>query len=144
MQSSSRQRLTLWAGRAAACLYLVAAAVQLAVAEGLLPATIAWGGTQQRTPRTVLASAGAAAVLLGMALTVHRRAVTASPGATLRAASWIVALCMILNTLGNFLSSSPVERYVFGSATLVLAAASLIVACSPVVDEQGTYQSLDE
>ena len=49
MPSSSRQRLTLWAGRTAACLFLAAAAAQLALAAGLLPATIAWGGTRQHS-----------------------------------------------------------------------------------------------
>lgn len=45
--------------------------------------------------------------------------------------SWVVTGFMILNTLGNFASVSPVERYLFGPMTIVMAAAYLIVAASP-------------
>jgi hypothetical protein len=44
--------------------------------------------------------------------------------------AWVITLFLMLNTLGNAVSSSPAERYLSGSISLVAAVACLLVAIS--------------
>jgi hypothetical protein len=50
----------------------------------------------------------------------------------IRVSAWVVTGYMVLNTLGNFASVSPVERFLFGPMTIVMAVTSLIVAASRI------------
>ena len=151
-------RVVILASRVAVAVFLVMAVVQLAITVGILPVTIVCGASQHgRTWQTNVASIVAAMILLGMAWIIHERAEATTtvtmPSTSLRVASWVVVLYMILNTLGNSLSTSAVERYVFGAMTEILAICSVIVASSSstVSEEQGyvnyqkdrsTYQSI--
>ena len=126
--------LAIIASRIAVSLFCLMAVIQIGIAVGLLPVTIVWGGSQHaRTWQNSVASVVAAVILLGMAGIVHFRATVAVPSLPLRVAAWIVAGYMMLNTLGNFLSPSWVERYIFGTMTVVLAICSAVVASSSTV-----------
>lgn len=140
----------LVASRIAIGLFGTMAVIQVAIAVGILPVTIVWGGSQkQRTWQNSLASAVAAVILVGMAWIIHARATTELPSVPLRTCSWIIAVYMMLNTLGNFASTSWVERNLFGSLTIVLAICSVVVSCSAVTGlpngnhvERNHYESI--
>lgn len=109
----------------------------MAIAAGIAPVTIVWGGGQ--TVLTVglrLASIVAAAILLGFARIVHLR-IQQPERRYLRAFTWIIAAYMVLNTLGNATSPNWFERYVFGVTTLVLAICTGIVAASSTGQRDG-------
>ena len=126
---------TLVASRLAVTVFGAMAMIQLGIAVGLLPVTIVWGGSQhERTWQNSVASVVAAALLLAMAWIIHARATTTTTTTalprSLRVAAWMVTGYMALNTLGNALSPTFVERYIFGTMTVVLAICSGIVASS--------------
>ena len=124
-------------------LFSLMAAIQIAIAVGILPITIVWGASQhERTWQNSLASVMAAGILVGMAYTIHLRAkIPAQPSSCVRITSWMIAGYMVLNTLGNFLSTSWVERYLFGSMTVVLAICCFIVASSSADSEENNERN---
>ena len=75
-----------------------------------------------------------AAVLIASFAYVIRRCAGllahARPSRLVKIFAWIISGFMILNTLGNFASSSTAEKLVFGSLTLVLVIACLLVSAS--------------
>jgi hypothetical protein len=125
------------AGRAAANVATAAFALgmllQLLLAAGVVPITMAWGGSQtELTPGLRLASL-AAVVILGLsAYVIRRRAglMGGRPGTVIKVLAWVITAYMALNILANFASRSPFERLLFGPLTVVLAAACLVVALS--------------
>lgn len=127
-------------GRIAAQVATVAFALvillQLLLAMGIVPVSMAWGGTQTvLTTPLRLASLAAAGVLALFGYVIRRRAGLAgggSPGTATKVLAWLVTAFLFLNTLGNFASSSAGEKLLFGPLSLVLAIACLIVAMSRV------------
>ena len=114
----------------AVVLFLCMAVIQVGIAICLLPVTIVWGSSQKtHTVQNSLASLAACVILSAMAWIIYRRSQPA-PEPYTNTASWIIAFYMVLNTLGNFLSPNAVERFVFGSMTVVLAVCSFVVASS--------------
>lgn len=113
------------------CLLMV---VQLLLAVGILPVSIAWGGRQTTlTPGLRLAGVAAIFVLgLFIAIIRYRAGMLGSIPAptTIRVLAWAVTGFMVLNTLGNLSSVSTVERFLFGPITILLAVTSFIVAAS--------------
>ncbi len=114
--------------------FVLAAVLQLLLALGLLPVTVAWGGSQAiLTPQLQIASI-AAAILLGLfAYVIRRRAGLVSstpPSKFIRLAAWVITLYMAVNTLGNFASQSRIEALLFGPISLVLAVSCLLVSAS--------------
>ena len=108
--------------------------VQLLLALGILPISMAWGGRQtELTPGLRVASI-AAVFVLGLFIYVirYRAGLLGSVPApkSIHVMAWGVTGFMSLNTLGNFASLSSVERLLFGPAALLLTAACLIVAAS--------------
>ena len=107
---------------------------QLLLALGILPITMAWGGRQtELTPGLRVASLAAILVLGVFIYIVRYRAglVGSVPTpTTIGMLAWVVTGFMALNTLGNFASLSRTERWLFGPVTLMITAASLIVAVS--------------
>ena len=131
------------AAKIAVILFACVALIQVAIAAGLAPVTIVWGGGQtELTVGLRLASIAAAIILLGFARIVHVRANYPAIGKHMRILTWMVAAYMVLNTLGNATSPSWFERYVFGATTLVLAICTGIVASSPL-GQTDEYESLD-
>ena len=138
-------RVAILASRVAVVVFWIMAAIQVAIAVGVLPVTIVWGGSQQeRTLANSLASVVAAAILVGMALVIHQRAsMTARPSKGVRIGSWMIAAYMVLNTLGNLLSTSLVERYIFGTMTIGMAISCFVVASAPISEADPTnYETL--
>jgi hypothetical protein len=122
------------AGTVATAAFLVAIGLQLLLALGVLPVTLAWGGTQSvLTPPLRLANV-AAAVMLGVAATVMRRRAGLSAGARptrrITILAWVLTIFLALNTLGNVASSSIGEVILFGPLSLVLALACVLVSAS--------------
>lgn len=112
----------------------LAVLLQLLLALGILPVTMAWGGSQDTlTPFLRLAHLAAAAILVGFAYVIRRRAGlvgSASITSLIKVMSWVIPVFLFLNTLGNLASLSLAEKIVFAPITLVAGCASLIVALS--------------
>jgi hypothetical protein len=121
-------------GNLATVLFAIVIVLQLLLAAGILPITMAWGGRQSElTPGLRLASLGAVVILAGFAYVIRRRAglLGEGPPSTLvKVLSWVVTAFLVLNTLGNLASPSLAETLVFGSITIVLVVACAIVSLS--------------
>lgn len=119
---------------AAAILFLGMAAFQVALALGApLGAHVLGGGNPGTLPgRLRVASAIAAAILVGAAIVVLARAAVigwpAEAAGILAPACWIIAGYMVLNTLANLRSKSRLERTLFAALTVVLAVLCAYVA----------------
>ena len=131
MVSQSTARIT---GNIATLAFLAVIVLQLLLALGILPVTMAWGGSQTvLTPSLRLAHILAALLIAGFAYVIRRRAgllAQAHPSRLIKILAWVITGFMLLNTLGNFASSSTAEKLVFGSLTLVLVIACLLVSAS--------------
>lgn len=110
------------------------AAFQIALAMGAPFGDHVWGGS---LPEVLpagwrIASGIAAGALIWMTLVVLARAgvMRTSPIAPrhLTRATWMIAVYMALNTLGNFASGNTFEQQVFGPITAVIAALTAVVA----------------
>lgn len=108
--------------------------VQLLLAVGILPISIAWGGRQTELTLGLRLASVAAIVFLGVFVYIirYRAGLLGSlpAPASIRVLAWVVTGFMALNTLGNFASLSSAERLLFGPVTLMITAACLIVAAS--------------
>jgi hypothetical protein len=113
---------------------LLAAALQLLLAVGVLPVTMAWGGTQPALTLPLRIASLTAVVVLALATYVIRRRAgllpQAEPSMPIKVLAWVIAIYLSLNTAGNFASSSAVEARLFGPISLVSALACLLVAVS--------------
>ena len=131
MVSTSTARL---AGNIATLVFVVVIVLQLLLALGILPVTMAWGGSQTvLTPWLRVAHVFAAILLAYFGYVIRRRAgllAQARRSRLIKILAWLITAFMFLNTLGNFASSSTAEKLVFGSLTLVLAIACLLVSAS--------------
>lgn len=124
------------AANIATLLFAVMIIVQILIGIGVLPITIVWGGRKtELTPALRMASFAAVAVLALFIYTIRYRAglwgSTPIPN-IIRFGAWGVTAYMALNTVGNVLSTSKTEKFLFGAITLVLTVACLIVSLSPV------------
>ncbi len=128
------------AGTVATLTFLFFIFVQLLLALGILPISIAWGGRQTTlTPSLRLASVAAALVLAGCVVVIRRRAglgATAPPSRAIRMLAWVITLYMALITLGNLASSSSVEKMLFAPLSLVLALSCLLVSAARVGEQR--------
>jgi hypothetical protein len=122
------------AANVATAAFAAAMLVQLLLAAGVIPSSMAWGGTQPVLTAQLRVASLVAAVILGLcAYLIRRRAGLAGsrPVSTpVKVLAWIVTGYMVFNTLANFASPSFVERAIFGPLTLLLAVACLLVALS--------------
>jgi hypothetical protein len=118
----------------ASVLFGIVIVLQCLLAIGVLPVTMAWGGTQDTlTPQLRLASL-VAVVFLGLfALVILRRAgLVGSPPISMKikVLSWLTTGFMALNTLGNLASQSLAEKAVFAPITILLVIACVVVSTS--------------
>ena len=131
MVSTSTARL---AGNIATLVFGVVIVLQLLLALGILPVTMAWGGSQTVLTLSLrLAHVFSALLLAGFGYVIRRRAgllARARPSRLIKILAWLITGFMFLNILSNFASSSTAEKLVFGSLTLVLAIACLLVSAS--------------
>jgi hypothetical protein len=120
----------------AAVLFLGMAAFQASLALGApVGAHVLGGRYPDALPNRIRAfSAVAGAILVGCALVILARAgaIGWPTGATglLVPASWAIAAFLVLNTIGNLASKSPLERTVFAATTAALAVLSAAIALS--------------
>jgi hypothetical protein len=122
------------AGNLATVLFAVIIVLQLLLAAGILPISMAWGGQQPvLTTGLRFASLAAAAFLAFFAYVIRRRAglVGDAPIPTfIKILSWLITAFLVLNTLGNFASQSTGEKILFGPISLLLAVACFVVSIS--------------
>lgn len=120
----------------AAVLLGAAALLQIGLSLGAPWGSIAYGGRMSQGDGTLAARfrwmSGLAAVLLLVAtyVVLARGGVIGSglSQGLLTWLTWAIVAMMILNTIGNLASASRIERYVLGTATLVIAVLSGIIA----------------
>lgn len=128
----------LTVGRAAAqiatFLFAVMIVVQMLLAAGILPISIAWGGRQTELTPALRVASIIAAVLLGAFLYVIRYRAglwgNVPIPTAIRVLSWIITAFMAFNALGNFASLNNTERFLFGPITIALTIACLVVSVS--------------
>jgi hypothetical protein len=122
------------AANVATVLFIVVIILQLLLAAGILPITMAWGGLQSElTPTLRAASLVAVVILAFFAYVIRRRAGLVGdkpPGTGIKILSWIITAFMLLNSLGNLTSQSMGEKILFTPITLILVAACFVVSIS--------------
>ena len=130
----SNRSIIRTSAQVATVLFVLSMALQLLLAVGILPITMAWGGRQSvLTPSLRIASLAAAALVSFFMLVIRRRAglMGELPIPTfIKVLAWAITLFLAFNTLGNLASSSTGEKLLFGSITLLLTAACLVVSAS--------------
>ena len=124
------------AGNTATVLFAIFIGIQLLLAAGILPVSIAWGGRQtELTPALRVASIVAVFILVAFIYIIRYRAglIGSIPAPTaIRLMAWVVTAFMALNTVGNFASVNNTEKLLFGPITIVITIACLIVSASRV------------
>jgi hypothetical protein len=122
------------AGNAATVLYALTMILQLLLAAGILPITMAWGGREPvLTTNLRIASLASAALLLFFIYVIRRRAGLvrdASITPIIKVLSWLVAAFSALNFLGILASLSSGEKILFGPISFLLLVACILVSLS--------------
>lgn len=112
-------------------LFSIVMVLQLLLAAGILPVSMAWGGrSTELTPAMRLSSLIAIIILCYFTYMIARRSGilgTTPPSRLIKMVSWLVTVYLVFNTMMNFLSSSSAERWVFGPITLALVVLTLII-----------------
>jgi len=112
-------------------LFSIVMFLQLLLAAGILPVSMAWGGrSTELTPVMRLSSLIAIIILCYFTYMIARRSGilgTTPPSRLIKMVSWLVTVYLVFNTLMNFLSSSSAERWLFGPITLTLVVLTLII-----------------
>jgi hypothetical protein len=107
---------------------------QLLLARGVPLGRAAWGGKHRVLPKKLRWASLAAVGVLGLACwAVLSRAGLLSPGPEpvwVRVSTWFFAGCMSLNTIGNIVSKSNLERIVMTPVAVLLALCFTVVALS--------------
>ena len=122
------------AANIATIFFAVVIVLQLLLAAGILPVSMAWGGRQpELTPGLRMASIVAALILAFFAYVIRRRAGLIgdmAPSRWIKIASWLITAFMVLNTVGNITSLSAGERMLFTPITIILAVSCFMVSIS--------------
>jgi hypothetical protein len=138
MSLLSNTKLIHTAANIATFLFVVVIVLQILLAAGILPISMAWGGRQSQLTISLRIASIIAAVLLGAFIYVIRyRAglVGKVPIPVLiKVISWIITALMAFNTLGNITSLSTNEKLLFGPVTFILTVACLLVSASSPTD----------
>jgi len=112
-------------------LFSIVMILQLMLASGILPISMAWGGRHTELTLTLRFSSLIAIILLCyFAYMIARRSGimgTTSPSKLINILSWFVTVYLVFNTVMNFSSSSQAEKWVFGPLTLALVVITLII-----------------
>jgi hypothetical protein len=122
------------AGNAATLLYALTIILQLLLASGILPITMAWGGREPvLTTNLRIASLASVALLLFFIYIIRRRAgLVRDASITLRikVLAWLVTAFSALNFLGILVSLSRGEKMLFGPISFLLVVACILVSLS--------------
>lgn len=122
------------AANTATVLFVVLIILQLLLAAGILPITMAWGGRQQTLTVPLRIASLAAAVILGFLGYVIRRRAGLVGGfpipTTIIVLSWVTTAYMALNTVMNLASTSTGEKILFTPIAFLLTMSCLLVSIS--------------
>jgi len=128
---SSKLSLVNILGYISVGLFSIVMILQLLLAAGILPVSMAWGGrSTELTPVMRLSSLIAIIILCYFTYMIARRSGilgTTPPSRLIKIVSWLVTVYLVFNTMMNFLSSSTAERWIFGPITLALVVLTLII-----------------
>lgn len=131
MSGSKKNSLANILGYISVGLFGIVMVFQLLLAAGILPITMAWGGRNtELTPTLRLSSLIAIILLCYFTYVIARRSGilgTTPPSMLMRILSWLVTAYMVFNTVMNFLSPSPAEKWVFGPITLAIVVITSII-----------------
>ncbi len=118
-------------GYISAGLFSIIMILQLMLAAGILPISMAWGGRHTELTLTLRFSSLIAIIILCyFAYMIARRSGilgSTPPSKLINLTSWFVTAYLVFNTVMNFLSSSQAEKWVFGPITLALLIITLII-----------------
>ena len=132
--SLSNTKLIHLTANIATFLFVVVIVLQLLLAAGIFPISMAWGGRQSQLTASLRIASISAAVLLRVFIYVIRyRAGLVGNVPTpviIKVVSWIITAFMAFNTLGNLTSISTNEKLIFGPVTFILSVACLVVSAS--------------
>ncbi|HUW13652.1 MAG TPA: hypothetical protein VM537_28270 [Anaerolineae bacterium] len=122
------------AANAATVLFAVVIILQLLLAAGILPVTMAWGGRQHTLTLPLRIASLASAVVLALLAYVIRRRVGLVGGFPIPTAtkvvSWVAAAFMAFNTVTNLASTSKAEKALFTPITFLLTLSCLLASLS--------------
>ena len=131
---NSTQKTPRIAGNAATVLYALTIILQLLLAFGILPITMAWGGREPvLTMNLRIASLASAALLFFFIYVVRRRAGLVSDAPItliVKVLSWLITVFSALNFLGILASLSSGEKILFGPISFLLLVACILVSLS--------------
>ena len=131
MADSSKLSLISILGYISVGLFSIVMVLQLLLAAGILPVTMAWGGRYTELTLSLrMSSLIAVIILCYFAYVIARRSGilgTTPPSGLIKILSWLVTIYLVFNTLMNFLSHSQAEKWIFGPITLTLVVINLII-----------------
>jgi hypothetical protein len=134
MLSLSNTKLIHLTANIATFLFVVVIVLQILLAAGIFPISMAWGGRQSQLTASLRIASIIAAVLLGVFIYVirYRAGLVGNVPipVIIKVVSWIITAFMAFNTLGNITSLSTNERLIFGPVTFILSVACLLVSAS--------------
>ena len=118
-------------GYIAVSLFGIVMVLQLLMAAGVLPVSMAWGGRHAELTLSLRLSSLIVIILLCyFAYMIARRSGilgTTPPSRLIHFLSWAVSAYLVFNTVMNFLSSSQAEKWIFGPITLTLVVITVII-----------------
>jgi hypothetical protein len=131
---NSIQKTSKIAGNAATVLYALTIILQLLLASGILPITMAWGGQEPVLTTNLRIASLASAVLLSFFIYIIRRraGLVGDAPATLiiKILSWLITAFSALNFLGILASLSNGEKILFGPISFLLLVSCILVSLS--------------
>jgi hypothetical protein len=134
MISLSNTKLIHLTANIATFLFVVVIVLQLLLAAGIFPISMAWGGRQSQLTASLRIASIIAAVLLGVFIYVIRYRAglvgNVQISVIIKVVSWLITAFMAFNTLGNITSLSTNEQLIFGPVTFILFVACLLVSAS--------------
>ena len=134
MSIRSNNSVTQISANIATVLFAVVIILQLLIAIGVMPISMAWGGRQSElTPGLRIASIVAVVILGLFAYIIRRRAgLMGTENITLliKVFAWIVTAYMAFNTFANLTSQSTAEKMIFSPITIILTVVCFIVSIS--------------
>jgi hypothetical protein len=122
------------AANIATFLFVVVIVLQLLLAAGIFPISMAWGGRQSQLTASLRLASIIAAVLLGVFIYVirYRAGLVGNVPipVIIKVVSLIITAFMAFNTLGNITSLSTNEKLIFSPVSFILCVACLVISAS--------------
>jgi hypothetical protein len=106
-------------------------AFHLLVIAGVIPYSVVWAGKiNSRTQLLRMESISLVVLVLAILLVALRMEYLTflSYPAVINGGMWVLFVLFLLNTLGNLTAKSPIEKYGFGTLTLLMSLGCLVLA----------------